>query len=263
MKKVLKSAAPPPALNRYFQCNPRDDWNQFHDNDGEGYKEVKRQLRLDQRCLCAYCEIDLAAGEGKGLDDFRVEHFYPKNPHNPPPNHSLDWHNIIAVCTGGNFRSVTIKERFTSPDTSCDVPKGNHNWTDMILNPLTDIPAFPRLFRYEEHTGAMAVDESTCPPHLIPKAEMTILKLRLSPAPTHKIPTPRLHRFRKAVLDKLREEVARLLADGLDEESAAQRLAEENFSDNPTMPFPAFFTCIRWYLGAAAEARLRNIGHQG
>ncbi|SRR6266568_5134909 len=263
MKKVLKSAAVPPLLAAYQETNPVDAWDQFKGNDPDGYKAVKASLTRDQRSLCAYCEIDLVSGNGKGLDDFRVEHFFPKKPHNPPPNRSLEWDNLLAVCTGGNTRALTAKGRFTSPDSSCDVPKANKDWTDSILNPLIDVPSFPRLFRYEEQTGAMAVDEALCPPELKAKAEATIQLLHLSPLPTAKIPCSRLQRFRIAIFDKLREEISELLQAGVDEPTAAAQLAEVHFSDNQHKPWPAFFTCIRWYLGTAAETRLKEIGYNG
>lgn len=263
MKKVIKSTAVPELLAAYRDANPIDDWEQFRGIDPDGYKAVKASLTRDQRGLCAYCEIDLAFGNGQGLDDFRVEHFFPKKPHEPPPNRSLDWNNLLAVCTGGNTKSLAVKGRFTSPDCSCDVPKADKNWTGSILNPLIDVPSFPRLFRYEEQSGTMAVDETLCPPELKAKAEATMQQLHLSPLPTAKIPYSRLQRFRIAVFDKLREEIGELLQAGLDEPTAAEQLAEVHFSDNRDKPWPAFFTCIRWYLGTAAETRLKKIGFDG
>jgi uncharacterized protein (TIGR02646 family) len=263
MKKIIKSAEAPGLLAAYLEANPEDDWDQFRGNAPDGYQAVKASLNRDQLGLCAYCEIDLVSGNGQALDDFRVEHFFPKKPHTPPPNRSLDWNNLLAVCTGGNFRSLAAKGRFTSPDCSCDVPKENKDWTGSILNPLIDVPAFPRLFCYVEQSGSMAVDEALCPPELKSKAEATIQLLHLSPIPTAKIPCSRLERFRIAIFDMLREEIGELLQAGLDEPTAAARLAEVHFSDNKDKPWPAFFTCIRWYLGTAAETRLREIGFNG
>lgn len=263
MKKVLKRGDVPPLLDSYLQTNPNNDWDQFTGNDRNGHAEVKGALRVDQRGLCAYCEIDLALGNGNGLDDFRVEHFHPKKPHNPPPNHALNWQNLLAVCTGGNVRDLAASARFTSPDHSCDVPKENHNWVGQILDPLTDIPAFPPLFSYEENSGAMLVNRASCPAHLVVKAEASIEKLRLSPQQTATTPDSRLLRFRKAVIDKLREELQVRLESGLTVPEASERLAEAHFPANHDSPWPAFFSCIRWYLGPAAEARLQAIGYQG
>jgi uncharacterized protein (TIGR02646 family) len=263
MKKVLKRNGAPPLLDAYLRANPSNDWEQFTGNDRDGASEVRGALQRDQRGLCAYCEIDLAPGHGRGLDDFRVEHFHPKKPHQPPPNHALHWQNLLAVCTGGNARDVAARERFTSPDHSCDVPKENHNWVGQILDPLTDIPAFPPLFAYVESTGAMTVDQSNCPEHLVAKAEASIEKLRLSPSRTEVGADSRLLRFRKAVIDALREELGAHLASGLSLPEAAEQVAEVHFPSSPDSTWSAFFSCIRWYLGPAAERRLTAIGYQG
>lgn len=263
MKKVLKRGNVPPLLDAYTQANPNNDWVQFTGNDREGHSEVKGVLRNDQRGLCAYCEIDLALGNGQGLDDFRVEHFHPKKSHHPPLNHALDWKNLLAVCTGGNAKDVAEKTRFTSPDHSCDVPKADHNWVGQILDPLTDIPAYPPLFSYEENTGAMIVDEASCPAHLVAKAEASIERLRLSPQQTAATPDCRLLRFRKAVIDKLRDELQSYLASGISVPEASEQLAIALFPSNHDTSWPAFFSCIRWYLGPAAESRLHAIDYQG
>ena len=114
MKKVRKSPMIPQALTDYVVANPNADWEDFRNETANGYAVVKQQLTADQRGLCAYCEIDLHIHAQNGLDDFRVEHFHPKKPHNPPPNHALEWQNLLAVCTGGNIRDLEIRERFTS-----------------------------------------------------------------------------------------------------------------------------------------------------
>jgi hypothetical protein len=88
-------------------------------------------------------------------------------------------------------------------------------------------------------------------------------RYRLSPQPSKDIPTPRLIRCRKTVTEKLRTQMGELLRQGLDEAQAASRLAEAHFSANHDSPSPAFFNCIRWYLGPAAESRLQAIDYQG
>lgn len=257
MKKVNKSPDIPHLLRTYLEENPDDNWKDgFKQNEPDGYKDVKKQLINDQKGLCAYCEIDLASGHGKALDDFRVEHFHPENPHDPPPNHALDWFNLLGVCTGGNQRSV-VDNRFSKPDYSCDVPKSNKNWVGFILNPLHDIPAFPRLFKYIEQgndAGKIEVDETLCPIDLRLKAENTLQKLRLN--------APRLMRFRAAVIDELRDQFSHLLDSGLSEQDALNYLAKGLIPDLDSH-LPAFFTCIRWFLADAVENRLFEIGFDG
>ncbi|MEN9425280.1 MAG: hypothetical protein RL122_2663 [Pseudomonadota bacterium] len=254
MKKVNKLTETPDTLWQFQQENPFATWEHFRNESNGGYRQVKEQLTIDQRGLCAYCEIDLHDGAGKGLDDFRVEHFIPKKPHNPPPNHALEWQNLLATCCGGNVRDLAASARFTSPDHSCDVPKSNHNWSETILNPL-DMPAFPRLFRFDEATGEMMVDEKSCPPDLQDKARETIRCLRLS--------APRLQKLRLPVFEILNEQIQAFASSGMDMEEAVALLAEALLPEEIEVPLPAFFTSIRWYLGNAAEERLNTINYNG
>lgn len=263
MKKINKGAEPS-LLQSYSDNNPDDNWkSDFKPNNRDGYEAVKRTLMADQRIICAYCEIDLKQGHGIGVDDFRVEHFYPENPHNPPPNHALDWQNMLGCCNGGNQRGVTdSKTRFTSPDHSCDVPKGNHIWVNDILNPLRDVPSFPRLFEFEEQGmdgegySVIMVDNTLCPPDLQDKAQQTIDKLNLN--------ARRLKRFRFAAIEALREQLLDLeIEDRMSEDEALELLAQTYFSAEIDEPWPAFFTTIRWYLADVAESRLSHIRFDG
>ncbi|MGO3408549.1 hypothetical protein [Marinomonas sp.] len=86
----------------------------------------------------------------KGHNDFlftiarAAEKNYPDN--TPSRNWHLDWQNLLGCCHGGSQRNVVdASQRFTSPESSCDVPKGEKNLDDVILNPL-HIPAFPKFF---------------------------------------------------------------------------------------------------------------------
>lgn len=254
MKNVNKALLTPEILQEYVDINPLETWEHFRDERREGYQQIKQQLTNDQRGLCAYCEIDLHIDAQRGLDDFRVEHFIPKKPHNPPPNHALDWKNLLAVCTGGNTMGLEINTRFTSPDHSCDVPKANHDWTGDILNPL-NIPSSPRLFKFDESTGDIMVDAMTCPSALQHRASETIRLLRLS--------APRLNNLRLPVFEMLNEKIQELATQGLEIEEAANLLAEELIPEKSEMHLPAFFTSIRWYLGEAAESRLQSINYAG
>lgn len=261
MKKINKSEIIPNELANFHLNNPDSDWEAFRNNFRDGYKQVKDQLIGDQRGLCAYCEINLELYNGNGLDDFRVEHFHPKTPHNPPPNNALEWRNMLGVCLGGNTKGVGNPSLFTPKDFSCDVPKGDLNLTDVILNPISDVPEFPPLFEFSED-GIMNVS-SQCPPELENRARETINYLRLSPATTNGSPHSRLIRFRKAIIDQLREQFRGLLDHGLSDNEAASQLAEIYFSNDDEAPWPSFFSCIRWYLGPAAETRLQAINYCG
>ena len=260
MKKVVKNSQEPGLLAQYRNNNPDDNWKKgFKPNSPDGYTQVKQQLIDDQKGLCAYCEIDLKQGHGKGLDDFRVEHFHPETPHNPPPNHALDWNNMLGCCSGGNAKYVTESdERFTSPDHSCDVPKGNKNLTASILNPIQDIPAFPRLFKFKEQgedAGMMEIDLELCPEHHQQKAQQSMAELNLN--------AKRVKRFRSTVINQLREAFQHNLESGMTEDEALRDLAELYFPVQANQHWPAFFTTIRWYLADMAEERLQQIGYNG
>lgn len=262
MKKVLKLDEPA-MLREFREQNPDATWEQFKDECQEGYDAVRMTLRQNQRNLCAYCENDMPNFDGHGLDDFRVEHFHPKKrPPEPPTNWDLAWDNLLGVCSGGNSRYVGDKERFTTPDTSCDVPKKDKILDDIILNPLYDIPAFPLIFKYDEQ-GGMAVDLVQCPEHLLAKAENTIKHLNLGASKNNTLQRQRrLTRFREAVLKNLRTEIRKQMDQGFSMEQAMAQLADTYFEENGDA-WPRFFSCIRWYLGPVAEAKLKSIGYQG
>lgn len=271
MKKVNKNPQIPELLKEYVRQYPFNEWESFQAQKDE-YKELKKQLRKDQRNLCCYCENDLYVHpKSCGLEDFRVEHFYPKSPHSPPPNYGLAWNNMLGCCTGGasryvadpNIASEDAPKRFTAPDLSCDAPKSNKNLTGIILDPQRDIPAFPPLFCYDTVTGKMAVDSKQCPTHLRQKAQKSIEELCLSPIPTKKNANPRLIKFRKALFIELEREMMVLQENGLNFEDALEMLAAISFSDDCTKPWPAFFSAIRFFLGEAAERRLKKIHYNG
>ncbi len=170
MKRVYKSPATPERLRSYVKAFPDETWEHFRRRNRRGYREVKQQLLQDQHGLCAYCEISIKLAEFEdNVDDFRVEHFFPKVATQlEKHNYHLDWHNLLGVCHGGSQPYVSDPEwRYSSRknDRSCDVPKGGKPISERILNPLK-IPASVRLFRYQEHTGKMIVDESSCPKKL-------------------------------------------------------------------------------------------------
>ena len=80
------------------------------------------------------------------------------------------------------------------------------------------IPASVRLFRYQEHTGKMIVDESSCPKKLQAKARNTIRELNLN--------APRLQRMRLALIRILEDEINSALAGGAVLEEFLPLLAE-------------------------------------
>ena len=258
MKRVYKRLEEPDLLQQYREEHPQESWEHFRRRNTLGYRQIKRCILEDQHGLCAYCEIGIKQAETEDeVDDFRVEHFYPKSATiKGRHNYHLDWNNLLGVCHGGSQRDVPDAEwRFSTSknDRSCDVPKGAKEITRSILNPLT-IPGEVRLFAYVEHTGQMLVDKQTCPAKLQRKARNTIRELNLN--------APRLMRMRKTVIAKLSEEVELELSMGANLESVLEDLAISLLLPNHEGHCMDFFTVIRWYLGAAAEKILATSGQK-
>lgn len=256
MKRVHKSAEEPELLRAYRERHPQDTWERFRRKCRGGYKEVKAAIIRDQRGLCAYCEIAVKeAEEYWQVDDFRVEHFYPKSAGGASGrNYHLDWNNLLGVCHGGSQPYVPEAEIRYAEDRnnrSCDVPKGARQITRRILNPL-ELPDGVRLFRYAEHSGKMIIDEKACPKELRAKAVNTIRELNLN--------APRLMRMRVEVMRALEDEISLRLERGLEIGEIASQLAESLLlPDTDGMSLP-FFSVMRWYLGEAAEAVIKASG---
>lgn len=260
--KIVYKGKEPKSLAEYRVENPDASWETFRNEARDSLRDVQGTLRENQRGLCAYCENIMRTFDGVGNDDFRVEHFHPKKrPPHPPPNWDLKWTNLLGVCSGGNDRHVGNSNMlFSSPDNSCDVPKADNNLDGVILNPLFDIPHFPPIFIYDE-LGSMKVDQKNCPEHLREKAENSINILNLSPEIKDTNRPPRLIRFRREILEKLNSQLEEIIQSGMDDSSAADYLAKIYFTENSD-DWPAFFSCIRWYLGPAAEKRLVQINYR-
>lgn len=257
MKKIFKTEQPPEALRDFAERYPNETWEHFRRGNRRGYRAVKKQLLRDQHGLCAYCEINIKFADEEGsVDDFRVEHFYPKGETDfAVHNYHLDWHNLLGVCHGGSQPNVEdAPERFSRRkiDRSCDVPKGGKPINQRILNPL-EIPADVRIFRYAAHNGRIIVDEESCPQELQRKARNTIRELNLN--------APRLMRMRRTALQTLEDEIEAALDSGSDLEEFLPVLAAAFLLPDEDGNCQAFFSLIRWFLGDAAEQVLSEYGY--
>lgn len=264
MKKIVKGVEPPKLLS-YHQHFPANDWEQFRRNNRQNgrYTEVKDHLITDQGGLCAYCEIDLKQAVQSGdKDDFRVEHFHPKSDNSSGHNWNLDWNNLLGCCHGGSERDVidgtstNRSSRYTSPDHSCDVPKGGQNWDNIILNPLA-LPALPLLFEFARSNGAISTHQHNCTEANVDqqKAQNSIDYLRLD--------SPRLRRLRREALDTINLNLQSKIQSGMTLDEARSDIARRMLRKNAAGHWPAFFSAIRSYLGQAAEEQLDSIGYQG
>lgn len=255
MKKILKGTEPA-ELAQYRQSNPTATWQQCT-TEYNRKDQIQQQLKLDQGGLCAYCEIDLKPASANNAADFRVEHFHPKSDVSTPHNWHLDWQNLLACCHGGSRSDVVdAANRNTSPDHSCDVPKANNDWDNIILNPL-QLPAFPGLFEFNRADGSIRVSIAYCQQAGVDqiKAQATIDNLCLN--------ATRLRTLRKAVLDRLNQQLRDRMLAGDTLEEATIRLAQAQLQKNAQGYWPAFFSAIRDYLGAAAETQLNTINYNG
>ena len=251
MKRVRKSQAEPQELADYrarFANAPRPPgWNEFK-RDPKRREPVKARLRDDQRGLCAYCENRLVP------EDESVEHFVPKC---SDRTRELDWFNLLLCCAGGERRlPEDIPDAGTRHDPNSPKTCGHAKLANPLplLNPL-EIPAFPRLFRFNSETGAIQPDEEGCRAADVDAnfAGQTITVLGLHAG--------RLNRARLSVLDELLNQLA---ADGTTPAFSSERAREIAAEQIPaTGTLPSFFTTVRWFLGAAAEAHLTALAFHG
>jgi uncharacterized protein (TIGR02646 family) len=256
MKRIIKGDEPE-RLKAYREARPDNSWEQFNQKDARK-REVQERLIEDQGGLCAYCEVDLKPGVDEQLADLRVEHFHPKSDRTTGKNWHLEWSNLLACCHAGSQKGVVdADERYTSPDHhSCDVPKGQHNWDEDIINPL-HLPAFPPIFKYQRSNGSIQVDPPNCQQAgLDPtKAQATIDKLRLD--------AERLRNLRQGELNRINELMISEVAKGLSVAEARQRLAKALLRKDGNNRWPKFFSAIRSYLGSAAEEQLGATKYDG
>ena len=254
--KVVEKSARPLELSSFDTPQALGSWENFKGVFRDEYFALRRALFRDQRGICAYCEIDLIIDPANGNPDFRIEHFHPQS--DGSSNWRYDWNNLFAVCGGGNVRFIEgQEERFTAPDLSCDAWKGDSIVDGLIFNPM-DEALLGAIFEFQEN-GRMQVATS-CPDHLKELARDTIKHLNLSGSEGC---GRRLDRLRQGVINGLRQQVQSQLAVGAGIEEIFAELADALFPDDESKPWPAFFSCIRWYLGDAANSRLVQVGYFG
>ncbi len=250
MKRVAKLPEEPAPLSAYKDCYknaPRlPNWKEFK---GTAVKqEVQKQLREDQRGLCAYCENELIP------EDESVEHFIARD-----ADHSkeLDWNNLLLCCAGGSRplpEDVEDADVRYDPHDARTCGHAKLGSRELILNPR-DVPAAPRLFRFKSLTGEIEPDEAECQRAGIAPAlaNRTISVLNLHAG--------RLNRARLSILVTLEEELG---GAGSTVPLSFERERELAMNFFPTAgPWPAFFTTLRFSLGDGAEAHLASLNYQG
>jgi len=259
MKKVNKTVVIPTELKAYFANNPQEKWENFKNECQTGYTEVISQLKKEQGGICCYCEIDFY-DDRKIKDDFRVEHFHPKSDRsNLDINWNLIWSNLLGCCNGGSEKYILQGKRFIEGNEHrhCDILKGEHNWDDIILNPL-DIPAFPPIFHISAN-GKMSVMEENCNQCNInrQKAKNCLDEKKLN------LNAPKLREWRESLIDNLRNEIDELFQISQDLEHSITEVLSAHLSKDSNGNYSPFFTTIRSYLGEDAENFLNENGYDG
>ena len=271
MKRVLKGVEPP-ALTTYHDANPDAKWQEMQkdlaDNGRHACLDCRDQAIIDQKGLCAFCEIDISDNSPLKC---RVEHFHPKSDTSTEHNWAQDWQNMLGVCSGGS-RSEVRDQSFYLPPTeknlSCDAHKDRmiqlrklpENCTGWILNPL-QLVATPSLFRVKKGSGELIPDPASClasepwPDNRHASVKMlvqhTIEMLNLN--------CDRLTQTRLRIIYNIERNKKHQRQKGFNAQQGLENLAQLYFRK----PWPNFFTTIRLCLGPAAETYLTNIAFQG
>lgn len=251
MKRVVKAQQEPPELADYKRENAHIPanlvWSRFKKRD-DRREPVKTQLRDDQRGLCAYCENSLIP------QDESVEHFVARDADH---DMELDWTNLLLCCAGGER---PLPEEVADGDVRYDrtgaktCGHAKRNSTVAILNPL-NLPLTPRLFTFKSETGEIVPDEIECVKAGVDVqvAHNTITVLGLKAG--------RLNEARLAIINQLLEELEKA---GYTQPFTLDRERELAAIYLPQVGLlPAFFTTVRFSLGAGAEVHLAGIGFQG
>jgi len=287
MKRCQKFPEPS-ALVTYRSAQPHGSWDEmrndpFHEGQ-QAYHDIKHTLVRGQRCLCAFCEIRVANGTDNDSIHSqshrqRVEHFHPKEDRSGAENWSLAWANMWAVCLGGSQsppEGAPVDSREYLPplpeNLSCDafkdhqikvgkLPENPEGW---ILAP-DEIPAFPPLFQFTPD-GIPEPQLQNCATVAMPHNHYANTAEIVSKTIEHlNLGCPRLNRARRIARDQLEKRIKQIReqSHGADANTVMLNLARRLLSQDKNAPWPEFFSLIRWRLGDAAEARLREIGYNG
>lgn len=256
MKRCAKSATPPLCLSDYLEVNPVASWEQFRDTADSCYHTLRTQLLNEQGGLCAYCERPPIA------EDQQVAHFHPKSDRASSTNWGLHWPNLWLACSGGDQRKLAANpDAFTEPprdNRSCDAAKEDEILDTTILAP-DQIPAFPRIFRFEQHSDSVLIvpDEPNCVQAGIhpDRVWATIQHLNLN---CRRLTTARLKVHRG-----LQQAIAKARQRNPDTRQVYSQLVNAHIAQASDGSWKPFFTLVRWSLRSPAEDYLRQIGFNG
>jgi hypothetical protein len=129
----------------------------------------------------------------------------------------------------------------------------------IILNPLTDIPAFPNLWKIlvEENKIFLQPDINSCNEQgqqCLAKAEKTLEVLNLN--------CSKLAEFRSAAISVLEEAIDEIEREGISRSVAITQVMAATYNTTASS-LPPFFSTIRAYFGEYAEKQLHAIEYNG
>lgn len=272
MKRVPKGASPR-SLDSFKRASSRSTWDQMRSDALWGgknaYAECRATTLSNQGGLCAYCEVDIRDSDPLKC---RIEHFHPKADVQGDINWALEWANMLAVCTGGSRPELPEGVHYRQPiaeNLSCDAHKDRmitigklaKTCEGLILDPL-QIPAHPNLVEVSWTTGRLAANRRACDAldpwpgnqfdSLTELVNGSIAMLNLN--------CDRLASHRKLLVFDIERNKRKMRQDGLTADDAFATLARKYFAGRR---WPAFFSTIRYCLGSAADAYLREAGYDG
>ncbi len=282
--KICRKRPEPVSLTKYREAQSDGTWEEMRDDPFHGgqqaYKDIKTTLVKGQRCLCAFCEINIADGTDdesieakKHLQ--RVEHFHPKEDNDGPLNWALHWPNLWVLCHGGSNRTPADPDRYLEPlpaNLSCDAYKDHqiktgklHEKPEGWLLAPDEVLAFPNLFQFAPD-GTPEPHLKNCAEQILPNNRYPDTATLVSKTIEHlNLGCVRLNRSRciaKARLEKLITKT-RQQTPGASPQEAVTNLARRLFPNDVDSPWPKFFTLVRWRLGEPAEIHLRSIQYIG
>jgi len=253
VKRCLKSDPEPECLSTFRNAQPQGTWSEFRDT--QCYQTIRATTRADQGGFCAYCERLLAE------NDRQIAHFHPKSDPNGGVNWALHWPNLWFACCGGDQATMVHPDAYLPPteeNRSCDVAKENKIVDGEVLSPA-DVPAFPRLFRYEQRMDCMDItpDEANCTAAGI---DMVITQATVA---TFNLNCRRLSEARMRVHRMIESQIKRLRENSPKPEIHFAALVQRYLAKSADGNWKPFFTMIRWRFGTAAETYLQSINYEG
>lgn len=262
LKKINKTQDNNP-LVQYAEDYPQNNWKQFRDDNPDGYKQVRKDMFIDQGGLCAYCETEVS-----GLSEIlqRIEHYHSKSDDSDVnKNWALDWQNIFGVCVGGSRHGAGQKVYPLPQNLSCDAHKDaliSRNklakaCEGYLINPL-DLISTPCLFGFNKANGKLFANEEACAEFELPYNQYaSTLELVQKTIVILNLNCQRLKDIRLEVLKSYNREVAK--ARKANDRQGISKLAERWFNKK----WPSHFTTRRILLDRHAEAYLQDIEYNG